>query len=202
MPKLKPRSIPIDAGAVIDFLAFNDSIGQRPSTHPLLPHSRGDTHRRNHDIVTIAIYRATNVPPRQRFKRELGAKAVPKSKASMDYQPTGVAPLVYGAAPGPSRNPPPYTFPATFTVGGKQTEGLFVTITPVKGHLALLHAFFKLKQDVMEWKADIPQMPVDAEKRWAWFVNVSVERSVASCRSWLSVAKIAFLSGLTGGHEG
>jgi hypothetical protein len=63
-------------------------------------------------------------------------------------------------------------------VGKKRTDGLLVTIPQVKGHLALLHAFSKLKQDVAEWTEDIPHMPADAEKRWAWFVNMSVERSV------------------------
>ncbi|KAH6891590.1 hypothetical protein BKA70DRAFT_851242 [Coprinopsis sp. MPI-PUGE-AT-0042] len=92
-------------------------------------------------------------------------------------QRTDAPPPDYGSdSTGPPLSPPGYTFPTSFTVGDRQTDGLLVTIPQVKGHLALLHAFSKLKQDVAEWKGEVLHMPADAEKRWAWFVNMSVER--------------------------
>jgi hypothetical protein len=77
---------------------------------------------------------------------------------------------------------PQTTFPTTFRVGRKQTNGPFVTISQIKGHLALLNAFVKLKQTVMECQDTNSHMPSNAERRWIWFVNLSTERQVQSLR--------------------
>ncbi|EAU82563.2 hypothetical protein CC1G_12143 [Coprinopsis cinerea okayama7 len=72
--------------------------------------------------------------------------------------------------------PPAYTFPENFKIGSTRTNGLLVTIPQIKGHLSLLHAFATLRKEVETCRADIPNMPDDLEKRWAWFVHLSVER--------------------------
>ncbi|TFK20550.1 hypothetical protein FA15DRAFT_720164, partial [Coprinopsis marcescibilis] len=71
---------------------------------------------------------------------------------------------------------PSYTFPTKFVIGRVQTDGLLVTIPQVKGHLAMLNAFAELKDDVNAWPDNIPNMPFNSKKRWAWFVNMAVER--------------------------
>lgn len=110
-----------------------------------------------------------------------GLRAALKSSYFMASRYTNAAPPPYSAsqaAPGPRRNPPQYSLPTRFTIGDTQTDGPLVTVPQVKGHLALLHAFSKLKQHVIGYQGDLPFAPADAEKRWAWFVNMSVERSV------------------------
>jgi hypothetical protein len=98
-------------------------------------------------------------------------------KATSDLPPPAYK--AEGTTPAPqnaSDQPPQYTFPTSFRVGGKQTEGVFVTIGQIKGHLALLNAFANLKRIVEASQDPIPDMPADAEKRWAWFVNLASER--------------------------
>ncbi|KAH6879614.1 hypothetical protein BKA70DRAFT_1345463 [Coprinopsis sp. MPI-PUGE-AT-0042] len=77
-----------------------------------------------------------------------------------------------------AEKPPQYAFPSSFSIGGKQTEGLLVTIPQIKGHLTLLHSFMGLKHSLEFQQAteEIPDMPGDRAKRWVWFVHVAVER--------------------------
>lgn len=94
-------------------------------------------------------------------------------------------PPVYSATPGPSdepssstAQPPSYTFPTRFEIGGTYTQGILVDIPAIKGHLAMLDAFANLKKEVQEITIPIVDMPYDKEKRWAWFVGLAVERYV------------------------
>lgn len=102
----------------------------------------------------------------------------------MEHSPSDAPPPAYRASDTKSvptdavDQPPWYTFPTSFRVGAKQTEGPFVTIAQIKGHLALLNAFADLKRAVIAHKDPIPQMPTNPEKRWAWFVNLAAERRV------------------------
>lgn len=81
--------------------------------------------------------------------------------------------------PGP---PPTYTAPTQFNIGSRLTPEPLVSISQIKAHLALLHAFAEFKKEVEALKEDaIPQMPADLERRWAWFVALAVQRFVAIC---------------------
>ncbi|KAF5334224.1 hypothetical protein D9611_014332 [Ephemerocybe angulata] len=83
--------------------------------------------------------------------------------------------------------PPKYTFPTSFTIGGRQTIKVLVDVPEIKGHLALLHAFDALKREVRGWEPEaqggLEMMPFDKEKRWAWFVGLAADRFDAWCRS-------------------
>ena len=76
-------------------------------------------------------------------------------------------------------SPPTYTAPTRFNIGSQRTSEPLVNMSQVKGHLALLHAFAELKKQVegLQEAIDIPHMPADLERRWAWFVAMAVERS-------------------------
>ena len=81
--------------------------------------------------------------------------------------------------PGP---PPTYTAPTQFSIGSHITPEPLVNIPQIKAHLALLHAFAELKNEVEGLKEGaIPQMPADLERRWAWFVALAVQRFVFIC---------------------
>ncbi|KAF9463652.1 hypothetical protein BDZ94DRAFT_1192440, partial [Collybia nuda] len=81
--------------------------------------------------------------------------------------------------------PSAYAFPATFIIGSKRTSAPLVNSAQLKGHLALLHAFARLRQRVDGFdgyvKQAIPLMPDDLERRWAWFVGLAVERFSSWC---------------------
>lgn len=75
--------------------------------------------------------------------------------------------------------PPEYTFPTTFLIGGKKTDGPLVTVEQLKGHLGLLRLFHNLREQVVAGKDD--QFPawtkeVEEDRRWAWFVALAAER--------------------------
>ena len=75
--------------------------------------------------------------------------------------------------------PPNYTPPNKFTIGSSTTTQPLVRIVKVKGHLALLHAFSELKNQVDALEVSVPpHVPADKEKKWAWFVALAVERCV------------------------
>ena len=77
------------------------------------------------------------------------------------------------------RPPQTYTAPTQFSIGSQLTPEPLVNISQIKAHLALLHAFAELKNEVEELQeGTIPQMPADLERRWAWFVALAVRRSV------------------------
>jgi len=76
--------------------------------------------------------------------------------------------------------PPNYTPPTKFTIGSSTTTQPLVRIVEVKGHLALLHAFSELKNQVDALKVPVPHVPADKERKWAWFVALAVERCVIS----------------------
>ena len=81
--------------------------------------------------------------------------------------------------PGP---PPTYTAPTQFSIGSQLTPEPLVSVSQIKAHLALLHAFAEFKKEVEGLKqGTIPQMPADLERRWAWFVALAVQRSVVIC---------------------
>ncbi|KIM42769.1 hypothetical protein M413DRAFT_38911, partial [Hebeloma cylindrosporum] len=61
------------------------------------------------------------------------------------------------------------------------TEPL-VRIVEVKGHLALLHAFSELKNQVNVLEVPVPHVPADNERKWAWFVALAVERFDVWCQ--------------------
>ena len=68
-------------------------------------------------------------------------------------------------------NPPP-----DFRIGDITTKAL-VDIAQIKNHLSLLHALAELKNSIDNVGAPvILNVPMDKEKRWAWFVGCAVER--------------------------
>jgi len=71
--------------------------------------------------------------------------------------------------------PPNYTPPTKFTVGSSTTTQPLVRVVEVKGHLALLHAFSELKNQVDALEVPVPHVPADKERKWAWFVALAVE---------------------------
>ncbi|KAF6750970.1 hypothetical protein DFP72DRAFT_1172599 [Ephemerocybe angulata] len=89
--------------------------------------------------------------------------------------------------PGSGTPPPQYTFPTSFTIGGKETSKVLVDVPEMKGHLALLRAFEALKTEVCAWEPEsqggLQDMPFNDDKRWAWFVGLAAERFDAWCRS-------------------
>ena len=92
---------------------------------------------------------------------------IPPSYSTVDYTMDNPAP------------PPTYTAPTQFHIGSRLTPEPLVNISQIKAHLALLHAFSELKNEVEELQeGTIPQMPADLERRWAWFVTLAVRRSV------------------------
>ncbi|KAJ3522713.1 hypothetical protein NMY22_g11767 [Coprinellus aureogranulatus] len=92
-------------------------------------------------------------------------------------------------APGsPSTNvdsaPPAYVFPSRYEVGGKVTERPLVDIASLKGHLALLNAFARLKEKVEAATFDrVLHVPQDGEAKWSWFVGLAAERFDRWCLS-------------------
>ncbi|KAJ6565016.1 hypothetical protein DFH09DRAFT_919796 [Mycena vulgaris] len=84
----------------------------------------------------------------------------------------------------PPEAPPTYTFPKSFTVGGRYTAAPFVNTHQLKDHLVLLHAFAELKNEV-EGLGDgqIRHMPADKARRWTWFVGLAVERFETWCKA-------------------
>ena len=72
---------------------------------------------------------------------------------------------------------PTYTAPRQFNIGSQCTSEPLINISQVKGHLILLHAFAEFRKQVEGLQEAIPNMPVDLERRWAWFVGLAVERS-------------------------
>ena len=69
-----------------------------------------------------------------------------------------------------------YNPPTKFKIGDSTTDAL-VNIAQIKSHLTLLHALAELKNNVDSVTApDILNVPMDKEKRWAWFVGCAVER--------------------------
>ena len=91
-------------------------------------------------------------------------------------------PPAYSTADNPSTDPgppPTYTAPTRFSIGSQLTPEPLVNISQIKAHLALLHAFAEFKKEVEGLQEGaIPQMPVDLERRWAWFIALAVQRSV------------------------
>ena len=81
--------------------------------------------------------------------------------------------------------PPTYTAPTRFSIGSQLTPAL-VNISQIKAHLVLLHAFAELKNEVERLQESMiplalmaaPDLRVQVEKRWAWFVALAVLRSV------------------------
>jgi hypothetical protein len=84
--------------------------------------------------------------------------------------------------------PPNYTPPTKFTIGSSTTTQPLVRIVEVKGHLALLHAFSELKNQVDALEAPVPHVPADKERKWAWFVALAVERCVIFPRFYVYLA--------------
>ncbi|KAJ7084822.1 hypothetical protein B0H15DRAFT_847725 [Mycena belliarum] len=80
--------------------------------------------------------------------------------------------------------PPAYSVPTRFQVGAGRSTKPFVNVPQTKDHLALLHAFAKLKLEV-EGKSDmgIAYLPPDKERRWGWFVGHAVERFEKWCKA-------------------
>ncbi|SJL02686.1 uncharacterized protein ARMOST_06020 [Armillaria ostoyae] len=80
----------------------------------------------------------------------------------------------------PSSNPPFKIF-----IGDRLVPEPFVTIPQLKGHLALLHCFSELKDQVENMtkaeQAGYPQIPAGKDHRWNWFVALSVERFEKWC---------------------
>ena len=83
----------------------------------------------------------------------------------------------YTTLPHPEPEPPQYTLPETFTIGQHTTRHL-VRPDQLRAHLQLLAAFDHLKQRVIASERLITGLENDSEKRWVWFVNLAVERSV------------------------
>lgn len=76
---------------------------------------------------------------------------------------------------------PPHAdeFPTSFAIGSRRTNTPLVTPDQLRDHLALLHAFYKLRSQVEEGKDDrLPKLAkeMEVEGRWVWFVGLAVER--------------------------
>src|SRR4051812_37520673 len=99
---------------------------------------------------------------------------------------TDIAPPAYNASPPGDRRieeserpPPNYTVPTSFTIGSSRTLEPLVKIPEIKGHLALLHAFQELRNHVDEADGHVaPNVTLEKERKWGWFVGVAVERCV------------------------
>ncbi|KAK7037408.1 hypothetical protein VNI00_011158 [Paramarasmius palmivorus] len=80
--------------------------------------------------------------------------------------------------------------PALYAIGQAFTSPL-VSMSHVKGHLRLLHAFATLRSQIINLsERDIEDKfpwftPHNKDKRWAWFVGLAVERFELWCR-WAS----------------
>lgn len=96
-------------------------------------------------------------------------------------EPTTTSPPGYSAN-APNDAPPSYTynFPDEFTIGSKRIPAV-VDVAQLKTHLRLLGAFHSLRS-IVEAGEDV-RIPshvrdFEPEQRWAWFVNLAVERCV------------------------
>jgi len=104
-----------------------------------------------------------------------------------------IAPPAYNAPPPGDHRiddnqlpPPNYTVPTSFKIGQSRTSEPLVKISEIKGHLALLHAFAELKKRVDGDEATVqvaPNVTLNRERRWTWFVGVAVERYVPNIYS-------------------
>ncbi|RDB14774.1 hypothetical protein Hypma_016304 [Hypsizygus marmoreus] len=106
----------------------------------------------------------------------------------MSSGPMSDAPPSYSVQASNSNAPPPsYAFPVTFSIGQERTNGPLINRSQIKGHLALLHAFYRLRTDIdaldARAKTRLPFMPDDKDRRWAWFVGLAVERFSIWCSS-------------------
>uniref|UniRef100_A0A8H8CM53 Uncharacterized protein n=1 Tax=Psilocybe cubensis TaxID=181762 RepID=A0A8H8CM53_PSICU len=79
--------------------------------------------------------------------------------------------------------PPSYTPPSTYVIGSTTTTGPLVGLQEVKGHLLLLNIFANLKSTVEKKEFILPNVPHEKDRKWAWFVGLSVERFDIWCRS-------------------
>ena len=84
----------------------------------------------------------------------------------------------YTILPQPDPEPPQYTLPETFTIGRHNARHL-VRPDQLRAHLHILEAFNHLKQRVVASESLIAGLETDGEKRWVWFINLAVERSVS-----------------------
>lgn len=73
---------------------------------------------------------------------------------------------------------PDYTPPTQFTIGSSKTTAPLVSIPQIKGHLALLHAFAELRKRVESTEFSLFNIPKEADRKWAWFVALAVERCI------------------------
>ena len=73
---------------------------------------------------------------------------------------------------------PEYTLPTKFKIGSSETRNPLVSISQIKGHLALLHAFAELRKTVETTTAysSLPYVPEEKDRKWSWFVGLAVER--------------------------
>jgi len=81
-----------------------------------------------------------------------------------------------------------------------------VKIPEIKGHLALLHAFAELKKQVDGDKVTVqvaPNVTLNRERRWTWFVGVAVERYVRNITFCVILPYLKLLSfpALIFGHK-
>ncbi|PPQ83878.1 hypothetical protein CVT24_006423, partial [Panaeolus cyanescens] len=84
----------------------------------------------------------------------------------------------------PAGGLPQYAPPSQFTIGAKRTTASLVAIPEIKGHLALLNAFYELKLNVES--PSFPsggRIPTDKNRRWGWFVGLAVERFDTWCQN-------------------
>ncbi|PPR01105.1 hypothetical protein CVT24_000401 [Panaeolus cyanescens] len=74
--------------------------------------------------------------------------------------------------------------PTQFMIGSKTTHAPLVSIPHIKGHLALLEAFHKLKSDVesQSFASLEEKVPQEKDRKWGWFVALAVERFDMWCR--------------------
>ncbi|TFK33265.1 hypothetical protein BDQ12DRAFT_738868 [Crucibulum laeve] len=74
-----------------------------------------------------------------------------------------------------------------FKIGTTKTYGPLVGVPEIKAHLAVLHGFSELKAQVDVLgsgdQVRLPDMPADKDRRWTWFVGLSLERFDRWCHS-------------------
>ncbi|KAF8159172.1 hypothetical protein B0H34DRAFT_392677 [Crassisporium funariophilum] len=99
----------------------------------------------------------------------------------VSMNPSSPPPYASTAGPASLDDPPPdYRTARRFKIGISQTKDVLVSEAQIRGHLALLNAFIRLKlkiDDVSPIEYDWPSsVPKDKKRKWSWFVGIAVER--------------------------
>lgn len=108
---------------------------------------------------------------------------------SKPSKPPPYTEVASGGSPPPAaflRDAPPQSVPSigwreldSYHVGTVSLKKPFISVNEVKRHLSLLHAFYELKQKVLNVTSKVSKTlwaQLDAERRWVYFVGLAIER--------------------------